>query len=671
MYRICKILIFLLPITGLGQVHFPKVIHDFGLVPESKGTVEHRFAFTNLCDHPVRVIHVQPTCGCTVSQMESVTVPAQTESWVDVVYDPKDRPGYFLKSVEIAFESSGDTLVRHIAVKGFTVEERDHVVDEEQAVNYDIRLVPFKAGIRYADRWRLQDKPQFSDFINDLTFVIDQYNFVEVKMTLFLSDTTNTKAFKAERAASKSLIAKELERRGYPGFSVGFLPDSIAQLDGDGRMLGAVELTVPAFLDRSIPESLVRDLNAAPPSSVGDRPPGVTDEMIHYVELKRNGKPTDKSAYERFLKYAQRNALSRHEIWLGTVVPDHKTAKRKYSKRAAKALKKLGVDKKIIYTREPIVSEQLPEERLLLSEFIPPVPDSIKSSNQQDTGMLYDLSAFKPQQAHLYREVDGQVIQDLPAYFQQIKGHIKRVDTTNQFFISMMDVVIDEVKNGKRIEMVMESSASKAPAYIKVDNFYVARLRANESQDIIRTYLKARGLKDEDIVFRETVPIISGPEYDPQYYLPQYYYYFQYLKIIPIYTIEKDESVYIPPYRVNFSYNAIEEFDNSAIFQSFTNRIADHIQKYGYIKLILESSSSKVPVGRKFGKNVHLSYHRAQQAKNVIYAAMDKRGINPSKVIISDERILVQGPDYQKNQDDERLYERFQYVKILPENHLK
>ena len=71
---------------------------------------------------------------------------------------------------------------------------------------------------------------------------------------------------------------------------------------------------------------------------------------------------------------------------------------------------------------------------------------------------------------------------------------------------------------------------------------------------------------------------------------------------------------------------------------------------------------------RPFGKNQHLAYHRAQQAKNMIYEGIKARGFNPAKVVFTDERFLEQGPPFSFRDDNttDEKYMPFQYIKILP-----
>ena len=98
------------------------------------------------------------------------------------------------------------------------------------------------------------------------------------------------------------------------------------------------------------------------------------------------------------------------------------------------------------------------------------------------------------------------------------------------------------------------------------------------------------------------------------------------------------------------------------------NYIAEEVEQNGFIRLIMESSISQIPIEKK-KTNVFLAYERALESQNRIKAFMKKRLVDPNRIIFSEERFLVQGPKY-----DGRIpiikYRKFQYLKVIPEKHL-
>ncbi len=649
--------------SASGQIVFDKIVHDFGIIKEHGNPVEFKFYFNNNFDHPIELKSVEPSCGCTVANFEKKLIPAKTRSWITLQYDPNGRPGYFLKPAEIIFKYGEQEYPRDIAVKGFTSNNQSQSYLSDHQNQLHIEIAPLMHHIKYSDRWNTHLHPKFQTFVNDITFIIDQYDFVELEVNLMLTDTNQLSHHKQQITQFKELIRQELTRRNYPDFSVGFIFKTDI-LGSDDPETSSVLMVYPKdFVNHFIEESIISYTKKKEVSSV---PKGLKRRMIHYTDIV----PKDKKFYqtetfERFIKRATRGYMSHGQLWFGLSIYSNTETNSKALSKIEKRIKNMLIDEGL----EAEFIYQLPTDTLndeleivRLAEYLPPAqPDN--NSQKIDSLLFYQL--FSSEQNSEYLETDGRVIQNLPAYFQQIKNYVKRVDTTNVHFIQMMDHVIDLIKDNKKIELVMESSASKAPAQVDVDNIYVARIRATESKEIIKKYMMDRGLLEEDIVFKETIPLISGPEYDLQHYIPQYYYYFQYLKLIPVYKVP-EKLFSIPPYKVHMVKNSVDLMEDSKIFQSFLDKIALRIQEQGYVKLVIESSSSKVPTSYKIGKNEHLSYHRAQQAKNKIYEGVKARGFNPSKVIIVEERILVQGPDYEKSMspDDER-FKPFQYIKVL------
>ena len=662
----------LLPISVQGQIQFNSIVHDFGLINEDGDKLTHRFNYMNSGDQVAELIYIQPSCGCTVPHFEKRSVYPGEKSWIEITYDPKNREGNFLKPIELGFLHRGDTSKYVIAVKGFALEGNSPVFADHGAPEaYSIRIAPFQSKIRYADRWNLISQNQFTDFINDLTFVIDQFNFAQVRIQLTIDESQNRKAFDAELARTKKQIQDELVRRNYGAFQVGFITDSIRYDAFDHPWLGSVKLSSVEFNDETLKASLIKRIDDKPISDILSdealkRVYYANSDVIHYTDLrKKKAKRNTKSdGYERFIRTCVRNALGRKEIWIGVSVQNklpRKNLRKKILKSVSKDLNKAGIPDSLIHYH-PLDTNNKLQEKAILAEYLPFRPDQKPAIDSLE---IFDLASYVPNRNWDVENASNK--QGLPAYYQPINRSLTYVDTTNPYFVSMMNTVINKIKLGSVIELVIESSASKSPPGANTDNVYVSRRRAERTKLILRTYMLARGLKEEDIRWKETYPLVSGPEYDLQHYLPSYYLYFQYVKIIPIYKTDKVAD-YIAPYKINFTYQDLEVLNSSTIFQAFINRLAVHIQTFGYVKIIIESSSSRLPT-RKLGNPKHLSYHRAQEAKNSIYEEIQKRGINPSKVIITEERTLVQGPEYKNDYDQNAdIYEKFQYVKILPGN---
>lgn len=669
--RFLAYFILVLTVTqSYGQIKFDHIIHDFDLIRENGAPVMHQFHFKNYFPSKVELLSVQPTCGCTLADFESKEINPKVSSSITLQYDPKGRPGYFLKSAEVKFLYGKDTITSIIALKGFAISDDSKLLTSaDYQSDYQIQIAPISHSIKYIDQWNVNHHMNYQTFIDDITYIIDQYGFVQVNLDLNLSKSSlNNVEARKSLGKLKSDLKRELERRKYTSNSIGFRDSIFVQPSTLDEQLAKITLYPALYANKDLKESIIIDNNI---ESVDLKiaPPGVHLDMIHFVDFHSVKKIEKSESYNQFVNKCVRNVLSRKELWVQ--IHDYREDRanqkivKKLEKKLLKSFFKAGIDKSLVhFSNRPIAEVKLGLIRL--SENLPD-----RDSGDIKLPVVDTLDIFQfANDDNLNFVRDTNLVQNLPAYFQQLRHKLQRIDTTNKFFISMMDKVVGEIKSGQKIDFLIESSASKAPNERNDDNYMVARIRGDESKAIITHYLRNKGLLEEDISFLETVPLVSGPEYDLFKYLPQYYYYFQYLKLIPLYRNQK-ASQRITPYKINFNYNNLDVLKSSPIFQNFLNQLAQEIQMNGFVKLIIESSSSKVPT-LKMSKNEHLSYHRAQEAKNRIYEGIQQRGFNPTKVIFMEERILVQGPEYKNDyKENSETYKQFQYIKILPFSEIK
>ena len=109
------------------QLQFRDETHDFGTVAENMGPVTHEFIFTNNSSRPVRILSVQPSCGCTTPDWTKEPVPAGKTGYVQASFDPKGRPGFFNKSLTVATDLEANPII--LQIKG-TVSESGGEVDD-------------------------------------------------------------------------------------------------------------------------------------------------------------------------------------------------------------------------------------------------------------------------------------------------------------------------------------------------------------------------------------------------------------------------------------------------------------------------------------------------------------------------------------------------------------
>ena len=78
-----------------------KSVHNFGTVKEADGKVSHTFTIKNEGSAPLVIVNVSASCGCTTPEWTKEPIQAGKTGTVKVTYDPKNRPGSFMKTVRV------------------------------------------------------------------------------------------------------------------------------------------------------------------------------------------------------------------------------------------------------------------------------------------------------------------------------------------------------------------------------------------------------------------------------------------------------------------------------------------------------------------------------------------------------------------------------------------
>lgn len=78
-----------------------KPMHDFGEIMESAGKVTHVFQIKNSGKSPIAIQDVATSCGCTATRWSKQPILPGKTGEISVTFDPKGRPGKFIKSVSV------------------------------------------------------------------------------------------------------------------------------------------------------------------------------------------------------------------------------------------------------------------------------------------------------------------------------------------------------------------------------------------------------------------------------------------------------------------------------------------------------------------------------------------------------------------------------------------
>jgi hypothetical protein len=101
--------------------------HDFGVFKEESGPQKYDFILTNTGSQPLVIKNVVASCGCTTPEWTRQPIPAGGTGKLTAIYDPKDRPGQFNKTLSVYTNTQPEVTI--IVIKG-EVTPREKTIEE-------------------------------------------------------------------------------------------------------------------------------------------------------------------------------------------------------------------------------------------------------------------------------------------------------------------------------------------------------------------------------------------------------------------------------------------------------------------------------------------------------------------------------------------------------------
>ena len=119
MAKILAILAILITISHVSkaqpQISFDTTEHNFGEIRELGGVAQYRFVFFNKGDKPLIISNVHTSCGCTSPAWQKEPVAPSKAGYIDVSFDPRDRPGAFTKSIVVTSNATSQPITLYIS----------------------------------------------------------------------------------------------------------------------------------------------------------------------------------------------------------------------------------------------------------------------------------------------------------------------------------------------------------------------------------------------------------------------------------------------------------------------------------------------------------------------------------------------------------------------------
>ena len=115
--------------------------HDFGTFKEEAGRQTFDFIVTNTGTEPLVIQNVVASCGCTTPEWTKQPIPVGATSKVTAIYDPKDRPGQFNKTLSVYTNTKPEVVT--LTIKGEVI---PHEKTVEELFTFAVGDVRFESN---------------------------------------------------------------------------------------------------------------------------------------------------------------------------------------------------------------------------------------------------------------------------------------------------------------------------------------------------------------------------------------------------------------------------------------------------------------------------------------------------------------------------------------------
>ncbi len=111
-----------------AKIEFKKTTHDFGAIEEGQKAT-YVFHFKNIGDDTLQLKSVKPSCGCTSPYwVKAPVLPGETGE-IKVLYNSKNRPGQFIKTINIV--SNASTTTMRLKIKGVVLDAKSTTISKD------------------------------------------------------------------------------------------------------------------------------------------------------------------------------------------------------------------------------------------------------------------------------------------------------------------------------------------------------------------------------------------------------------------------------------------------------------------------------------------------------------------------------------------------------------
>jgi hypothetical protein len=635
--------------NGFTQIRVVNATNELGDVFEEHGVIKTKFDLINPYESDtIHIVSIETSCGCTAVLSQDTLIKPQSKIELLISYDPTGRKGLFGKSIKvetITGKSERNTL--YLKITGNVISADNKVDVKPSLVEYKVAPIYFYPVTEYDTSYL--DFSHIINFVNSLTYEVDYFQFAKVGIELKIRDKSKIEALEYLIRFSKYKLLRQIKRSGY-GTNRLFFGEPSFVLDDSIPKWSVAEIKAFSinFNDDSLSESQV--------SLTNKKNDGYSPYLLDY---KSNNPLNIDSIMTRidFRKLKQNFMLdSVIELNLSYKIPESaslKTAKQLEQNIKKAILKKFkieyGIGKKevkFIFDQKNLHASTYYHLKLWKEEDI-----------QQDVKVAYQIKEeelIKP---------------NLPTYKQSMFYFTDSLNISAVDFKHFWSALTTYYNLDKDVKIILESYSSYYPRSLNTDQLYLSRQKAVRVQ---KQFIDLFYQKTGDSLDVEVKNILQGPNYLKKHFSKADYIEFEYIKFVPVYKNERKiykSPVNPMPYIVNYDYYFKALDTNSFVFKKFAKYVMYEIQNHGYVEIKTESSQSNIPVEKHLPNHV-IAYNHLYESKKLLFDYLKNHLVDPNRVVISEERIMVQGIPYSRKTPVLR-YRPFQYITFVPAKYLK
>ena len=645
------ILIWLLSASLLSnaQIRVESSTNDLGDIFEDGGVVLTTFKLQNpYFSDTIRILDISTSCGCmAILSNDSIILPRKVAE-LKITYDPADRVGLFAKSIHIK------TQTGPIEQNSLYLKIVGNVIGETQvSQSTPINLIEYRVAPIYFYPVTGYDTSFFSmskieEFVNDISFEIDYYNFTTLGFEIRLKDRSLVEHFEVLSSYFKYKFIRELELRGYTKENITFI-NPVIIFDNKVPAWSIAKLKVYSlkFNDDKLKRSVIRLTNEDAMENgnfVGYYNSEVyphTDSLLKSIDQK--------DLEGRLFKQGQLNLKGTVLVPESVGVKAAKKIAKKLSKALYRSLKSTtGVSKK--------------EYNLSFES------TDIHAATKYKVELWDAFDTSKATQIRYIEKNEDIVAPLLPTYKTRFFLPKQKINEKSVQFAHFWETIVSYASTGKNLQLIVESSTSNYPKKPYNDPLVVAKEKGETVVEFIKEKYKREVGKELDV---RLVTCVQGPEFETQNFTQPEYFKYEYINLVPVFLTPRE--IEIPPiepkpYIVNYDYYYIGVSVESPVFQRFCDYLIYEIQTNGFVEIRTESSASNLIVDSR-KSNEYWAHSHMAVSKERLFKYLKSKLIDPNRVIISNEKIVVQGIPYDPKTPVVR-YKKFQYVTFIPTKYL-